>query len=148
MEAIVNAFGIDVRLIIIQIVNFTILLVALMYFLYNPILNLLKHREEKIKQGIKDAEMAAMARAQAEEEKKLVMTEAHLAAEKVSDRAKKTAEVTAEEIITKAHNQAGLVLKDASIKTEQLRIQIQKEAEAEIAQTAILVAEKILREKA
>ena len=148
MEAIINAFGIDVRLIIIQIVNFTILLLALVYFLYNPILNLLKNREEKIKQGIKDAEMAAMARAQAEEEKKLVMTEAHLEAEKVSERAKKTAEVMATEIVTKAHNQAVLVLKDASIKAEQLHIQVQKEAESEIAQTAILVAEKILREKA
>ena len=148
MEAIINAFGIDVRLIIIQIVNFTILLVALVYFLYNPILNLLKNREEKIKQGIKDAEIAATARARAEDEKKLVMTEAHLAAEKVSERAKKTAEVTAKEIVTKAHNQAVLVLKDASVKAEQLRIQVQKGAESEIAQTAILVAEKILREKA
>jgi len=148
MEAIINAFGIDVRLIIIQIVNFTILMVALVYFLYNPILNLLKSREEKIKQGIDDAEKAAEARSQAEEEKKEVLTAAHHSAEEVSMRAKQVAEVTASGIVNEAHDKAADVLKDASVKAEQLRTQIQKEAEDEIAKTAIMAAEKILREKA
>jgi F0F1-type ATP synthase membrane subunit b/b' len=50
MEAIVEAFGIDAHLIIVQIVNFAILMAALGYFLYTPILNLLRDREEKIAQ--------------------------------------------------------------------------------------------------
>jgi len=148
MEEIINAFGIDIRLIIIQVVNFAIMMVVLVYFLYNPILNLLKSREEKIKQGIDDAEMAAHARSQAEEEKKEVLTAAHHEAGEVSLRAKKAAEVTANEIVSEAHDKASDVLKDASVKAEQLRSQIQKEAESEIAQTAILAAEKILRVKA
>jgi F0F1-type ATP synthase membrane subunit b/b' len=56
MEEIIHAFGIDQRLIIIQIVNFAILAGALGYFLYTPVLRLLREREEKIAQGLKDAE--------------------------------------------------------------------------------------------
>ncbi|HMO78113.1 MAG TPA: hypothetical protein PKA42_02695 [Candidatus Paceibacterota bacterium] len=147
MEDIINAFGIDARLIIIQIVNFTILMVVLGYFLYKPILKMLAEREEKIKQGVADAEAAAVALSQAEEEKKAILTAAHGAAEEVSLRAKGAAEATASTIVAGAENQAAQVLKDAATKAEQLRLQIQKEAEAEIAKTAILAAEKILQEK-
>ncbi len=148
MEDIINAFGIDVRLIIIQIVNFTILMVALGYFLYKPILKLLKDREEKIAQGIKDAEQAALARSQAEVEKKDILTSAHQSAEEVALRAKGTAEAAASIIVSDAENKAAEVLKSAAIKAEQLRAQVQKEAESEIAKTAILAAEKILSQKA
>lgn len=147
MEDIINAFGIDVRLIIIQIVNFTILLVVLGYFLYKPILKMLADREAKIKQGITDAEAAAVALSQAEAEKKAILTTAHASAEEVANRAKSAGELAASSIVAKAENEATEVLKTAALKAEQLRAQIQKEAEAEIAKTAILAAEKILQEK-
>jgi F-type H+-transporting ATPase subunit b len=148
MEGIINAFGIDLRLIIIQIVNFTILMVVLGYFLYKPILKLLKEREEKIAQGVEDAEQAAVVRSQAEVEKKDILTAAHLSAEAVALRAKSAADATASEIVASAENKAAEALKAAAVKAEQLRAQVQKEAESEIAKTAILAAEKILREKA
>ena len=102
MEAIINAFGIDVHLIIVQIINFTILMVALGYFLYTPVLNLLREREEKITAGIRDAEAAAVAKASAEAEKAVVLTEAHHAAAEVNNRAKAAAEVTGAEIVAAA----------------------------------------------
>lgn len=148
MEAIIEAFGIDARLIIIQIVNFTILMVALGYFLYKPILKMLKEREDKIAQGMADAEAAAVAKSQAEEEKKEILTAAHASASEVALRAKSQAESTATEIVTEAQGKAADVLKTAAEKAEQLRAQVQKEAEAEIAKTAILAAEKILSGKA
>jgi F-type H+-transporting ATPase subunit b len=147
MEDIINAFGIDVRLIIIQIVNFTILMVVLGYFLYKPILKMLADREAKIKQGITDAEAAAVALSQAEVEKKAILTTAHASAEEVAQRAKAAGEVAATSIVAKAEDEAAQVLKSAALKAEQLRAQVQKEAEAEIAKTAILAAEKILQEK-
>ncbi len=147
MEDIINAFGIDARLIIIQIVNFAILMAVLGYFLYKPILKMLQDREDKIKQGIADAEQAAVALSQAEAGKKEILTAAHSAAEEVAQRAKGSAEEAAADIVRGAEDKATQVLKTAAEKAEQLRTQIQKEAEAEIAKTAILAAEKILREK-
>jgi F-type H+-transporting ATPase subunit b len=140
MEDIINAFGIDS-----QIINFAILLVALVYFLYNPILNLLREREEKIAAGIKDAEAAAKAKADADIEKKAILTEAHTEAGAVNARAKVSADTTANEILAKAQTSAAAVLADAAVKAEQLKAQAQHESEAEIAKTAILAAEKILK---
>jgi F-type H+-transporting ATPase subunit b len=145
MEAIVEAFGIDAHLIIVQIVNFAILMAALGYFLYTPILNLLRDREEKIAAGIRDAEAAAVAKASAEEEKKVVLTDAHKAAVEVSARAKVAAEVTAAEIIAAAETAAAAAKAKAAVEAENLKVAAIKASEAEIAKTAILAAEKILR---
>ena len=148
MEEIIKAFGIDGRIIIIQIVNFTILMVALGYFLYNPILNLLREREEKIAHGIRDAEAAAAALGTAEEEKKGILTLAHASATEVNTRAKLAAEDTAAIIVRAAEEKAEGVMRDALKKAELLRGQVVKEAEAEIAKTAMLAAEQVLRSEA
>jgi len=147
MEAIISAFGIDVHLIIVQIINFTILMATLAYFLYTPVLNLLRDREEKIAAGIRDAEAAAVAKASAETEKAAVLTEAHHAAAEVNARAKVTAEVTAAEIVAAAETAAHAAKAKAVVEAEQLKAAAIKASEAEIAKTAILAAEKILREK-
>jgi len=88
MEQLLQAFGIDAKLIIIQLINFGILAGLLTYFLYTPILNMLAQREEKIAQGMKDAEDAARAKAAANEEKKGILSAAHKDAESVGANAK------------------------------------------------------------
>ncbi len=147
MEEIIKAFGIDGHLILIQIINFGILMVALVYFLYNPILNLLRDREEKIVQGIKDAEAAATAKASADAEKKVILSDAHTEATAVNARAKTAADATASDILAKAQTDAAAVIADAAVKAEQLKAQAERDSAAEIAKTAILAAEKILSQK-
>lgn len=148
MEEIIHAFGIDARLIIIQLVNFGILMAVLVYFLYKPILRILQEREDKITKGLKDAEAAAKERAEAGSEKQAILTSAHQSAEEVEKRAKAAAQVEAAEIISGAQDKAASVLADAELKREQIKDMARQESEKEIAQIAILAAEKILREKA
>ncbi len=147
MEAIITAFGIDGRLILVQVINFAILMAALGYFLYTPILNLLRDREEKIVAGIKDAEAAAVAKAQAEVEKAAVVTAAHQTAAEVNARAKASAEVTAAEIVAAAETAGAAAKAKAAAEAEQLKVAAIKASEAEIVKTAVLAAEKILRTK-
>ncbi len=145
MDEIINAFGIDVRLIIIQIVNFAILMAALGYFLYRPVLKLLREREEKISQGLKDAELAALARAEADAERQVILTGAHADAAAVATRAKSAADVTASEVLAVAEGKAAELLKQAELRSEQLRAQALAESDKEIAQLAMLATEKLLR---
>lgn len=147
MEQLIHAFGIDVKLITVQIVNFAILAAALTYFLYNPVLNLLQKREEKIAQGLEDAEAAAKAKAAAAEEKTTILSAANAEAEAMQARAKAHADEKAEAIVSSAISKAEQVLKDAEAEREHLKAQAKKESEAEVAKTAMLAAEKILREK-
>ena len=77
MEQLIQAFGIDARLILIQVVNFGLLMAALTYLLYKPVLKMLHDRQEKIAQGLKDAEEAGLARLEATEENKGIIATAN-----------------------------------------------------------------------
>lgn len=148
MDQIISAFGIDAKLILIQLINFGILMVALGYFLYKPVLRMLEERAEKIAQGLKDAEAAAAAKAEASTEKQAILTTAHQEASEVALRAKAAAEAQAADIVGAAQAKAGTVLADAAVKSEQIKAAALKESEKEIATLAVLAAEKVLREKA
>ncbi len=148
MEQLIAAFGLDLRLIIIQVVNFGLLMVALTYFLYTPVLKLLREREEKIAQGMKDAARAAEALAEAADEKKGIITAANQEAEAMASRAKTHADEKAAVIMAEANTKAAQVAKDAALRAEEAKTRALKESEAEIAKLAILAAEKVLKERA
>ncbi len=147
MEQLIHAFGIDVKLIVIQIINFTVLVALLSYFLYKPILKLLSEREAKIEKGIRDAEAAAAAKAEAEQERKSILASAHAEAEEVSARSKEHASKEAGEIVASARTKAENVIAEAGEQANELKARALKETEEEVAKAAILAAEKILRER-
>jgi F-type H+-transporting ATPase subunit b len=148
MEQLIQSFGIDAKLIVAQIINFVILLALLSYFLYTPMLRLLKEREEKIAQGIKDAEAAAKAKATADGEKKAILTAAEQKAAHINTAATNEAAARGDEIVKEASLKAENILKAAESAGEQLKQKAAKEAEADVAKAALLAAERILREKA
>lgn len=146
MEQLLTAFGIDAKLIVIQIINFVVLMGALSYFLYKPVLRMLNEREEKIAQGIRDAEEAAQARESAEVSRKEVLSGAHKEAEDIGARAKVSAEERSSEIVNAAQVKAESIITDAKAKSEHLQAQARAESEEEVARMAILAAERVLRE--
>ena len=148
MEQLIEAFGIDLKGITVQIINFAILVALLSYFLYRPILNLLDEREAKITAGIKDAEAAAESKAKAEDERLEVLKAAHHDAEEINTRARSSAEEKSAEIVKAAEEKAASVIRAAEGKGEDIKNQARKDSEAEIASLAVLAAEKVLREKA
>lgn len=147
MDQLIQAFGIDVKLIVVQIINFGVLLAVLTYFLYRPILNLLEEREAKITQGIKDAEAAAAAKADAETEKRDILKTAHQEASLVADRAKIAAGEQSDAIVAAANAKVAKLLADAESAGVARKAQLERESQAEMAKLAMLAAEKILREK-
>ncbi len=147
MEEFAKTFGLDIKLVIVQIINFVVLLGLLSYFLYKPLLRVLAEREEKIKQGVADAEAAGKRLAEADEEKKGIVSSAHKEAEEVTARAKEHAVETEKALVTAAEEKAAVIVRQAEQKGEDIKTQVHKESEAEIAKLAVLAAEKVLREK-
>lgn len=144
MEEILHAFGIDWKLISIQIFNFTILAVLLWYFLYTPVLNLLKERQEKIDRGLKDAEEAKEAKQSADREKQTVLAAAQKEAEAIHERGKKHADEKAKALVMSAEERAAQIVRDAEAKARTAKDEAVKASEAEIAKLAVLAAEKVL----
>ena len=58
--------GINLGFLIVQILNFVIILVVLVAWVYKPLMNAMKKRQEKVEQGLEDARIASDARANAE----------------------------------------------------------------------------------
>jgi F-type H+-transporting ATPase subunit b len=148
MEQLIEAFGIDLKLIVIQVINFTVLVALLSYFLYGPILRILKERKEKIEQGLADAKAAADAKVTADAEKATVLASAHEEAAAVAARAKAHAEALTASELASAQAKGEQVIVAAGIAAQELKQKAHKESEAEIAKLAVLAAEKILRERA
>lgn len=145
MEDIIHKFGIDGRLIVIQIINFSVLLGLLSYFLYKPLLKMLSDREDTIRKGIADAEDAAKAKSEATSLKQDVVAAAHSEAEAINSRAKAHADEVIAAATTEAAAKAASVMESAQKRASEIASQALKDSEAEIAKSAILAAEKILK---
>lgn len=147
MDQLIEAFGIDAKLIVVQIINFALLAGLLTYLLYKPVLKVMADREEKIAKGIEDAEKAAKTLEGAEDEKQVILTDAHKAAEDVTQRAKAHADEKAAAIAAVADEKAAGVVAAAEEKAENIKLVAKKDSEAEIAKLAVLAAEKVLKEQ-
>ena len=147
MDQILTAFGIDARLITIQIVNFGLLLVALWYFLYTPVFKILNERKLLIERGIKDAHDAARSLETADIEKAQIVTAAVSEASHIVKRGEEAAKRDASSIVKSAHEQSARILEESEKKAATLADSIRKKSEAEIAKVAILAAEKILKDR-
>ncbi|MBX9906408.1 ATP synthase F0 subunit B [Patescibacteria group bacterium] len=148
MQEIINAFGIDWRLIVIQIFNFALLLTGLWYFLYTPVLTMLEKRQKTIEKGLADAALAEQALTGAETEKAAIVKAAHDEATAVSLRAKAYADEKSAALVREAEEKTTRMMEEAKKAGLELQNRLYKESEAEIARTALLAAEKILKQRA
>ncbi len=147
MEQIVEVFGIDWRLILIQAINFGIVLFVLHRFLYKPVMRMLDERRSKIEKGVSDAKEAGESLMRAEEGAKKILSEADLEARDTVASGKRAAEERAEVIRKKAEEDQARVLQEAHNESERLKRVAIEESRDEIARLGILAAEKILRAK-
>lgn len=145
MEQIVSVFGINWKLLLIQGVNFGLLLAVLYKFLYKPVLHMVDTRRLKIENAIRDAEKAEAELGQAEAEKARILREATMKGDDLIDAAKKHAETEEHNIMKDAHRKAVHLLNEAERRTNREHDEMIQKAEREVARMAILSAEKILR---
>ncbi len=148
MNELISTFGLDWRLLIIQMVNFGILLFVLKRFLYGPIMSMLDERKRVIEQGVKDAEEAARKNTEAEAEGKIIIADATREGDSIIAKSQVRAEEKGAGILSAAEEKAVLLARDAEMRAQETKEKAMRESREEIAKAAILVAEKILRGEA
>lgn len=139
MELLKN-FGFEPIMFLAQIVNFLILVYIFRRFLYLPILKVLSAREEKIKQGLKDAEQAHLELIEAEKDKDEIIRKAGKEAEKILEDTQKAAEELRDTILAEAQKNAEKFMHDART---QMKAQ-GEELETQIKSQTIDAASRIL----
>src|SRR3989338_2301217 len=144
MNELLTVFGVNWKLLLVQGVNFALLLAVLTYFLYKPVLRLIDERRQKIAEGVRTAEAAAVKLAEAQKKGDGIVGNASREAELLVKTARARAEEKGSEIVKSAEARAQGVLADAATRAEEAKRQAIKESEKEIARAAMLAAEKIL----
>ncbi len=117
MNQLLSNFGVDWKLLLAQVINFGILFWVLKRYAYQPILNVLKSREQIIKKGLDDA-------SEAEKELKNV----HIEANVIRGDAKRDAH----SLLQTAHNEAKDIVATAVTESQTKKIAIVDSAQHDI----------------
>lgn len=147
MGEILGVFGIDWKLLLIQAVNFGVLLLILWRFLYRPVVSMIEERKAKIEQGVADAEVAKQERRKIEEEKAALISAATKEGETLLTTARAKSEVLERELLENARTKSDALLEEAERKALELKRKTLEESKEEVARAAVLSAEKILQTK-
>ncbi len=148
MEQILAVFGIDWKLLLVQGVNFLLLLAALRYFLYRPILDIIGRRQSMAEKAVKDSEEASRVLSVAGEEARQIEKNAREKGRELSLSLEKAAREKEEKILKETLIRQEKLLEEASEEAVQLKEKALRESKQEIAELAVLSAAKILKEQA
>lgn len=141
-----EALGINLGYILVQIFNFAILLVVLRAWVYTPILNMLQKRRETIAKGLEDARIASEARENAEKEAEKLLNEARSKAANEARDLTARAEEQAKEIVKEAEAKAGKARETALAEVDQERVRVLGEVRGQVAALAVAAAQKLIGE--
>lgn len=147
MADILTAFGIDARLLGVQIFNFTLLAVALWYLLYRPVIDLIEARRKEASEAARALDMARRELSKAEEEREQALAEIAQKRQMMLEAAEAEARARAKDIREAAQKEAAAIIAEAqrvaSHYREQTRLAMQDEVARLVAQgVAKVCAEK------
>ncbi len=147
MNALFSAFGVDWRLLLAQTVNFGVVLVALWYFLYKPVMQVLEKRRSIVTQGVEDAKRAAEKLAGADEAAAKRVVEAETEAEEIVKTARTAASLDRSRMLAEAEERSAQIVTDADLRAAELAERVRRESEKDVARLALLAASKLMKER-
>jgi F-type H+-transporting ATPase subunit b len=143
---VLNALGINLGYLFVQIFNFLIMFVVLRAWAFTPIVNALENRRKSIEQGLEDARIAAEARANAEQEAEKILADAQAKASEVVREATVRAESVGKDVATSAESEAEKILEEARAEAEVERERVLSDVRGQIGALALAAAQRLLGE--
>ncbi|MBI2028563.1 MAG: F0F1 ATP synthase subunit B [Candidatus Levybacteria bacterium] len=143
---IINNFGLDPFLLGTQVVNFLVILFVLKKFLYKPILELLKKRENTIKEGLAQAEAASIRLEKVIEDEKRILRGAQEQAKKIIESAKNEALEVSRQIREDSKKQTEKMISDAQDQIARESHETERRLSVYVSKIATSLLEKALSE--
>lgn len=138
--------GINLGFLIVQIINFLIILLVLKVWVYTPLQKALKKRREAIDKGLEDARIAAEARENAERDAAGILAEAQNNAALIIREAKEKAEAAGREVKAGVEVDIAKTRREALVDVERERERVLGEIRTNVASLAIAAAQKLVGE--
>jgi F-type H+-transporting ATPase subunit b len=142
----IGTLGINLKIFIAQLINFSIVLLVLWRFAYKPIVKLLEERQKKIENGVAQAEEAQKKLIEIEKERENVLKETREEAMQLVESTRAQVEEKRKLMLEKAKDEVGIVVAHGKEQLKNQKEQMMREAREEIAQIAVEAARKILSE--
>lgn len=141
---LLSKLGIDYKLLIAQIINFTILAFVLYKLVYKTVHDTLDRRSKIIEKGIHDAKASEdkLMKINEMSEQRMAETEKHIGA--LLEKARKDADVTKEEIVTAANAQSEDMLRRTRAQIAEEKEKLMQEITSSVGTLVIKLTTKIL----
>lgn len=139
-----EGLGINLPILVAQLVNFIILMGLLYLVAYKPLMRMLDERSSKIKESMEQTEYIKLQAARAEQEVAERIAEAGKEGQKIVDRALKAGEEVRKKARGVASQEAEVLIAKARVETQRERDEVVDELRKEFADLTILTAEKVI----
>lgn len=138
--------GINLGYLIVQILNFGILMVVLRAWVYKPLMNMMQKRHEAIEKGLEDARVAAEARDNAEKDAASIITEAQTKTAQMIREATDKAESANREIKASSEAELAKARESALAEIALERDRLLSDLRGQVTTLAIAAAQKLIGE--
>ncbi len=139
--------GINWALLVAQLFNVIVLVWLLARFLYQPVLNMLNERTNRIQESLRDAEKVKEQLANAKRDYDAELARARQEAASILGQAQERAKTQEQEIIVQARQTADQIRADAREQSEREREQLLRELKGQMAELVTLTAARVLGEE-
>jgi F-type H+-transporting ATPase subunit b len=136
--------GINLGLLVSQIVNFTLLVVLLSMLLYKPIQRMLRERRDRIAKSMADVDEARAAAARAQQDYDLRIADAQRKAQEIIGQAAQAGEKVRAEIEADARREAEAIRLKAHEEAAAEKARVLSEVQSQIASLSMAATEKVL----
>ncbi len=141
-----EALGINLGYLLVQIFSFGLLFIVLKAWVYNPLIDMLENRRNSIAKGIVDASVASEARSNAEVEAEKIIAEAQAKASEIMREATTRAEEASRDLQVAVDKEAARARTEALAEIEQEREAILGEVRGQIAALSMAATQKLVGE--
>lgn len=129
------------------VINLIVLYLLLRHFLFQPIQNIMKQREDMIQSKIAHANEVEKQAKENKQKYEQVLANAHDESHQIIAKAKQTAREEADTILAEANQEVIRIRKDAENAIEQERIRETRKMQDQVAGLALTAVQKILSEQ-
>lgn len=139
-----NAFGINTKIVLAQIINFAVLLFILTKIGYKPLRKFVEERTAKIEEGIKNANEAKLALDQAKAEQESILVSARKEAAQIIESAQSKAKEQGNAQLEKAKQEVAQVVAQGKASLEADRKKMMDEVKSDVIGMVIESTKQVL----
>ncbi|HEC94260.1 MAG TPA: ATP synthase F0 subunit B [Candidatus Kaiserbacteria bacterium] len=147
MQQLFSAFGINIKVLLLQALNFGILLVVLTYFFYKPLMRFMEERQRTLTKGIDDAQRAEEKLSEADTVAAKIISDADSKAISIVHNAKDEGKEVRATMTKEAQLRSESILREANMRSRETADKILRESEKSVARMAMRAAGKIIAEQ-